>query len=144
MFTFLHTVYSKNRMGAWGCCAMLSLSTSSPNWTTTKHWIPHFCPPSKFQKKISPNNMSCSKSWFPTFTKGERGEETMVINILVSETKLDSSLTVWQIMVKHCNTPFKLDRNQTVVGVYYLTCVMISYVNFGLNSLLKRLLKIFL
>ena len=68
----------------------------------------------------------------------------MVINILVSETKLDSSLTVWQIMVKHCNTPFKLDRNQTVVGVYYLTCVMISYVNFGLNSLLKRLLKIFL
>ena len=68
----------------------------------------------------------------------------MVINILVSETKLDSSLTVWQIMVKRCNTSFKLDRNQTVVGVYYLTYVMISYVNFWLNSLLKRLSKIFL
>ena len=43
----------------------------------------------------------------------------MVINILVSQTKLDSSLTVWQIMVKRCNTTFKLDRNQTVVGLLF-------------------------
>ena len=52
---------------------------------------PPFCPPTRFQKKNSCSKihvrkfMSCSKSWFPTFTRGERGgEETMVINILVS------------------------------------------------------------
>ena len=53
------------------------------------------------------------------------------IETLVSEKKLDSSLTVWQFLVKGYNTPFKLDGNQTVVGLlldvsHDLTCKLLS------------------